>query len=125
MDYLLPEYSGEYDLPPLSADATDAERMTWMIESQRRTHSMLQRMWGALAKLRCPRPPSCFRAAEARETDTREDVERTDPTTDAPVVAGHRTTDADATDDQYDSGGRLPRRRRGPGQSRSVSPDHL
>ncbi|KAL0847599.1 hypothetical protein Bca101_020846 [Brassica carinata] len=70
---------------------------------------MMQTVWGALAKIRCPRPPACCRDPQASE----------------PV----RMTGDDAAEESSDGtgdaerGSRLHRSRRAPGQSRSCSPE--
>ncbi|CAH2066131.1 unnamed protein product, partial [Thlaspi arvense] len=78
MKSLLPPYAGQYDLLPLAPDVSEADRWAWMVDSQRKNNSMMQRIWGALAKLSCPRPPSCFRA-----TETRDDTAAEEPDMDA------------------------------------------
>uniref|UniRef100_A0A0D3CM91 DUF1985 domain-containing protein n=1 Tax=Brassica oleracea var. oleracea TaxID=109376 RepID=A0A0D3CM91_BRAOL len=71
--------------------------------------TMMQTVWGALAKIRCPPTPSCCRAPQTTEAAgmTRDDAEN-EPSDEA--------TDAER-------GSRLHRSRRAPGQSRSCSPD--
>uniref|UniRef100_A0A0D3A9G3 Uncharacterized protein n=1 Tax=Brassica oleracea var. oleracea TaxID=109376 RepID=A0A0D3A9G3_BRAOL len=70
---------------------------------------MMQTVWGALAKIRCPPTPSCCRAPKTSEAAgmTRDD-------------AGNEPSDEVTYEER---GSRLHRSRRAPGQSRSCSPD--
>ncbi|CAN6932989.1 unnamed protein product [Brassica oleracea] len=109
MEYLLPPYTGQFDsgAPPL--DGTQQQQFAWTADTLVKLSTMMQTVWGALAKIRCPPTPSCCRAPQTTEAAgmTRDDAEN-EPSDEA--------TDAER-------GSRLHRSRRAPGQSRSCSPD--
>lgn len=109
MEYLLPPYTGQFDsgAPPL--DGTQQQQFAWTADTLIKLSTMMQTVWGALAKIRCPPTPSCCRAPKTSEAAdmTRDDAE-------------NEPSD-EATDEER--GSRLHRSRRAPGQSRSCSPD--
>ncbi|KAH0904152.1 hypothetical protein HID58_043655 [Brassica napus] len=109
MEYLLPPYTGQFDsgAPPL--DGTQQQQFAWTADTLVKLSTMMQTVWGALAKIRCPPTPSCCRAPQTIEAAgmTRDDAEN-EPSDEA--------TDAER-------GSRLHRSRQAPGQSRSCSPD--
>ena len=109
MEYLLPPYTGQFDsgAPPL--DGTQQQQFAWTADTLVKLSTMMQTVWGALAKIRCPPTPSCCRTPQTTEAAgmTRDDAEN-EPSDEA--------TDAER-------GSRLHRSRRAPGQSRSCSPD--
>ncbi|KAG5399957.1 hypothetical protein IGI04_014564 [Brassica rapa subsp. trilocularis] len=109
MEYLLPPYTGQFDsgAPPL--DGTQQQQFAWTADTLVKLSTMMQTVWGALAKIRCPPTPSCCRAPQTSEAAgmTGDD-------------AGDEPSD-EATDSER--GSRLHRSRRAPGQSRSCSPD--
>ncbi|KAH0893287.1 hypothetical protein HID58_055716 [Brassica napus] len=108
ISYLLPPYTGLFDsgAPPL--DGTQQQQFAWTADTLVKLSTMMQTVWGALAKIRCPPTPSCCRAPKTSEAAgmTRDD-------------AGNEPSD-EATDER---GSRLHRSRRAPEQSRSCSPD--
>ncbi|KAL0886597.1 hypothetical protein Bca101_010580 [Brassica carinata] len=69
---------------------------------------MMQQLWGVFARTRGPQPLASVRSDMSTEI-----------TTDVPNVAGHRDRNTAAVERDV----RLPRRRRGLGQSTSCSPD--
>ncbi|KAH0938190.1 hypothetical protein HID58_005651 [Brassica napus] len=109
MEYLLPPYTGQFDsgAPPL--DGTQQQQFAWTADTLVKLSTMMQTVWGALAKIRCPPTPSCCRAPKTSEAA---DMTRDD--------AGNEPSD-EVTDEER--GSRLHRSRRAPGQSRSCSPD--
>ncbi|KAJ4909132.1 hypothetical protein Rs2_03753 [Raphanus sativus] len=120
IEYLLPAYTGQYDsgAPPL--DGTPQQQFAWTADTLVKLSTMMQTVWGALEKIRCPPPPSCCRAPQTSEP--------ADMTEDIPDITRHRDVD-DAVDELSDGAAdaerssRLHRSRRAPGQSRSASPD--
>ncbi|CAN7029266.1 unnamed protein product [Brassica oleracea var. botrytis] len=94
MEYLLPPYTSQFD----------SGRTTIL-----KLSTMMQTVWGALAKIRCPPTPSSCRAPQTSE------------------AAGMTGDDAgdEPSDEAADAerGSHLHRSRRAPGQSRSCSPD--
>ncbi|KAH0868508.1 hypothetical protein HID58_075530 [Brassica napus] len=109
MEYLLPPYTGQFDsgAPPL--DGTQQQQFAWTADTLVKLSTMMQTVWGALAKIRCPPTPSCCCAPQTSE------------------AAGMTGDDAgdEPSDEAADAerGSRLHRSRRAPGQSRSCSPD--
>ncbi|KAJ4903108.1 DUF1985 domain-containing protein [Raphanus sativus] len=120
IEYLLPAYTGQYDsgAPPL--DGTPQQQFAWTADTLVKLSTMMQTVWGALAKIRCPPPPSCCCAPQTSEP--------ADMTEDIPDITRHRDVD-DAVDELSDGAAdaerssRLHRSRRAPGQSRSARPD--
>ncbi|KAL0682254.1 hypothetical protein Bca4012_049101 [Brassica carinata] len=111
MEYLLPPYIVQFDsgAPPL--DGSQQQQFAWTTDTLVKLSTMMQTVWGALAKIRCQPTPSCCRAPQTSE------------------AAGMTGDDAgdEPSDEAADAerGSRLHRRRRAPGQSRSCSPnDH-
>ncbi|KAG2332317.1 hypothetical protein Bca52824_003497 [Brassica carinata] len=100
IEYLLPAYTGQYDSGPRPLDGTQQQQFAWTADTLVKLSTMMQTVWGALAKIRCPRPPACCRDPQASEPVRM--------TGDIPDVAGRS---------------RLHRSRRAPGQSRSCSPE--
>ncbi|XP_013618153.1 uncharacterized protein BNAC02G11250D [Brassica napus] len=96
MEYLLPAYTGQFDFPPPPLEAV-----------------------GSFRKYKRP-TTSSFSPIYNMSTET---------TTDVPDVARHRDADTTAAEETAEGAAdaerdaRLPRRRRGLGQSRSCSPD--
>ncbi|CAG7888651.1 unnamed protein product, partial [Brassica rapa] len=100
MEYLLPPYTGQFDsgAPPL--DGTQQQQFAWTADTLVKLSTMMQTVWGALAKIRCPPTPSCCRAPKTSEAA---DMTRDD--------AGNEPSD-EATDEER--GSRLHRSRRAP-----------
>ncbi|CAN7114930.1 unnamed protein product, partial [Brassica rapa subsp. narinosa] len=77
MEYLLPPYTGQFDsgAPPL--DGTQQQQFAWTADTLIKLSTMMQTVWGALAKIRCPPTPSCCRAPKTSEAAdmTRDDAE--------------------------------------------------
>ncbi|CAN7136193.1 unnamed protein product, partial [Brassica rapa subsp. narinosa] len=100
MEYLLPPYTGQFDsgAPPL--DGTQQQQFAWTADTLVKLSTMMQTVWGALAKIRCPPTPFCCRAPKTSEAAgiTRDD-------------AGNEPSD-EATDEER--GSRLHRSRRAP-----------
>ncbi|CAN6925709.1 unnamed protein product [Brassica oleracea] len=67
MEYLLPPYTGQFDFgaPPL--DGTQQQQFAWTADTLVKLSTMMQTVWGALAKIRCPPTPSCCRAPQISE----------------------------------------------------------
>ncbi|KAF3599577.1 hypothetical protein F2Q69_00034021 [Brassica cretica] len=109
--------------PPL--DGTQQQQFAWTADTLVKLSTMMQTMWGALAKIRCPPPPSCCSTPQTSEA--------AGMTGDIPDVVRPLDTNATDADDAGDKpsdeaadaerGSRLYRSRRAPGQSRSCSPD--
>ncbi|KAJ0245931.1 hypothetical protein HA466_0175350 [Hirschfeldia incana] len=125
IEYLLPAYTGQYDsgAPPL--DGTPQQQFAWTADTLVKLSTMMQTVWGALAKIRCPPPPSCCRVPHTSDTAV-----MTDDILDVPGRTETDTVDADDTADEPSSeaadterDSRLHRSRRAPGESRSCSPD--
>ncbi|KAG5415913.1 hypothetical protein IGI04_003480, partial [Brassica rapa subsp. trilocularis] len=93
----------------LPLDGTQQQQFAWTADTLVKLSTMMQTVWGALAKIRCPPTPSCYRAPKTSEAAgiTRDD-------------AVNEPSD-EATDEKR--GSRLHRSRRAPGESRSCSPD--
>ncbi|KAL0771013.1 hypothetical protein Bca101_036164 [Brassica carinata] len=125
IEYLLPAYTGQYDSGPPPLDGTQQQQFAWTADTLVKLSTMMQTVWGALAKIRCPRPPACCRDPQASEPVRM--------TGDIPDVAGRGDTDTMVADDAAEEssdgtgdaerGSRLHRSRRAPGQSRSCSPE--
>ncbi|CAN6841241.1 unnamed protein product [Brassica oleracea] len=109
MEYLLPPYTGQFDSGAPLLDGTQQQQFAWTADTLVKLSTMMQTVWGALAKIRCPPTPSCCRAPQTSE------------------AAGMTGDDAgdEPSDEAADAerGSRLHRSRRAPGQSRSCSPD--
>ncbi|KAF2567975.1 hypothetical protein F2Q68_00026059 [Brassica cretica] len=86
--------------PPL--DGTQQQQFAWIVDTLVKLSTMMQTVWGALAKIRCPPTPSCCRAPQTSE------------------AAGMTGDDAgdEPSDEAADAerGSRLHRSRRAPGQ---------
>lgn len=108
MDYLLPAYTGHFDFQPPPLEGTPQEQFAWTADSQMKLLTMMQQLWGVFARTRGPQPLASVRSDMSTEI-----------TTDVPNVAGHRDRNTAAVERDV----RLPRRRRGLGQSTSCSPD--
>ncbi|KAH0902265.1 LOW QUALITY PROTEIN: hypothetical protein HID58_041768, partial [Brassica napus] len=125
MEYLLPPYTGQFDSGAPPFDSTQQQQFAWTADTLVKLSTMMQAMWGALEKIRCPPPPSCCRIPQTSEA--------AGMTGDIPDVVGPLDTNATDADDAGDEpsdeaddaerGSRLHRSRRAPGQSRSCSPD--
>ncbi|CAN6836953.1 unnamed protein product, partial [Brassica oleracea var. botrytis] len=111
MEYLLPPYTGQFDsgAPPL--DGTQQQQFAWTADTLVKLSTMMQTVWGALAKIRCPPTPSCCRAPQISEA--------AGMAGDTPDVVGPLDED-DAGDEPSDEaadaerGSRLHRSRRAP-----------
>ncbi|KAG2304606.1 hypothetical protein Bca52824_033257 [Brassica carinata] len=125
IEYLLPAYTGQYDSGPPPLDGTQQQQFAWTADTLVKLSMMMQTVWGALAKIRCPRPPACCRDPQASEPVRM--------TGDIPDVAGRGDTDTMVADNAAEEssdgagdaerGSGLHRSRRAPGQSRSCSPE--
>ncbi|CAN7071694.1 unnamed protein product, partial [Brassica oleracea var. botrytis] len=94
MEYLLPPYTGQFDsgAPPL--DGTQQQQYAWTADTLVKLSAMMQTMWGSLAKIRCPPPPSCCRTPKTSEA--------AGMTGDIPDVVGPLDTNATDADDTGD-----------------------
>ncbi|CAN6846973.1 unnamed protein product [Brassica oleracea] len=62
VEYLLPAYTGQYDSRAPPFDGTQQHQFTWTADTRFKLTTIMQTVWGALTKTRCPPPPSCCRA---------------------------------------------------------------